>query len=127
LLTAEPLNLSNVKRLAEVDTGLTNTQRRDLASILNRIEQLFQKVEELEQLLQDAELHRGAMALMHSLIEKIEPSPREEVVLIRRSCALLLSASAGLRTPKHEQAPAAFAFAGLLFGCGDLKPPRINS
>jgi integrase len=41
--------LADVKRLAEADTALTSTQRRDLVSALSRVEQLFQTpLEKLE-------------------------------------------------------------------------------
>jgi integrase len=36
------ITLADVKRRTEADTSLTSTQRRDLASALNRVEQLFQ-------------------------------------------------------------------------------------
>lgn len=48
-LSEERLSLADVKRLAEADISLTSTQRRDLVSALNRVEQVFETpLEKLE-------------------------------------------------------------------------------
>jgi integrase len=41
-ISKDQITLADVKQLSEADTSLTSTQRRDLVSALNRIEQLFQ-------------------------------------------------------------------------------------
>ncbi|MBM1174710.1 tyrosine-type recombinase/integrase [Microvirga arabica] len=41
-LSKDQITLADLKRLAEADSSLTGSQRRDLASALNRVEQLFQ-------------------------------------------------------------------------------------
>ena len=71
-LSENQRTLADVKRLAEADTALTTTQRRDLVSALNRIEQLFQ-----------------------TPLEKLEASPR-------RVRELFASQSAGPAEPVRE-------------------------
>jgi integrase len=48
-LSREQISLADVRRLAEADEDLTNTQRRDIVSAMNRFEQLVQtSLEKLE-------------------------------------------------------------------------------
>jgi hypothetical protein len=107
------------------------------------------KVEELEQLLEDAEHRDQAMELIRSLIDKIDQTPKEgggvDALLHGDLARILTLCSTGQRGPNSKKSSAQLALEGVhqvpdmtkplrwvflkglcvCFGCGDLKPPTF--